>query len=183
MEDQDIPVQPPPLLPPPQPERQRPCRYCRQDIHKDANVCQHCRCHQNPLVQYSLTYGLLAVLLAFGFGIFQSCQAWTETIKAAQAAKDAKIATDNANAAAEEARKAQCNLIQTGFEIIVYTNHAVYLFYRIPPGMTEQDRKEIFGRIINLKERLKGEHSKANCPDFPELSSPTKIFGSPIPTQ
>jgi hypothetical protein len=85
MEDQEPPEQSSPLSPASQPDNQKPCRYCRQDIHIDAKVCQHCRYHQNRRVQYFpyiQSVGLLLTLVALGISSSHLMEARKQRIRA-----------------------------------------------------------------------------------------------------
>lgn len=179
MEDQEVPEQSPPS---PQPESQKLCRYCRQNIHKDAKACHHCRFHQSLFVQYFLSYGVLAVLVALGLSIFQLNEAWKERIAASEAVRNAESAVANANIAVEKAKKAQCDLIRTGFQLIDLSNTTYYyILHRV--ALLNEWKLEIFSGIDDLKKRLKEEHSKSDCPAFPELFFPTKTVGVKLPPQ
>ncbi len=74
-----------------EPEDQRLCRYCYQPIHINAKACHHCRFHQNLFVQYFLSYGVLALLLAFLIGAYQTNEARSERIAASEAVKLLKL--------------------------------------------------------------------------------------------
>jgi hypothetical protein len=99
MEDQKAPEQSPPLPSPSQPDGQKPCRYCRRDIHIDAKVCYHCRYHQSRFVQYFVSYGVLAALLAIIISVLQLNEARNERIDASEAKRDARIAVKQVQAA------------------------------------------------------------------------------------
>jgi hypothetical protein len=103
MEDQEVHLEQPPL--PPQPENGRLCRYCRQNIHTVAKVCQHCSCYQNSLIQGLRSYALLIPALVVLVGILQWCTIRQERTTASESVKNATIATDKATIAADEAKK------------------------------------------------------------------------------
>jgi hypothetical protein len=99
MEDQETLEQSSPLPSTSQPDNQKPCRYCRKPIHKDAKVCHHCRFHQSRFIQYFVSYGVLAALLALGISVFQLNEARNERIDASEAKRDARIAVEQVQAA------------------------------------------------------------------------------------
>jgi hypothetical protein len=122
-----------------------------------------------------MSYGVLVGLLALIISGFQLSEAWKERIAASEAMRNAEIAINNA-------KKAQCDLIQTGFKLADMNNNT---YYRVLPmiSTTAEARLEIFVGIDDMKRKLKEEHSKADCPTFPELFFPTKAFGLPTEVQ
>ena len=112
MEDQEAPEQSSPLPPPSQPNDQKPCRYCRKDIHIDAKVCQHCRYHQNPYVQYYpniQSVGLLLTLVALGISSCHFIEARKQRISASEARTEAISAKESA---IESVRKVEAVAVQ-----------------------------------------------------------------------
>jgi hypothetical protein len=85
------------------------CRYCRQPIDKDAKVCYHCRFDQSIFIQYFLSYGVLAALLALGISIFQLNEARTERITASEAKTEAIRAKESAT---ESVRRVEAVAVQ-----------------------------------------------------------------------
>src|SRR5262245_16769284 len=112
MEDQEAPGQSSPLPPPSQPDNQKPCRYCRQDIHIDAKVCQYCRYHQKRYVQY-LPYiqsgGLVVTIVALVLSFFQLREARQQRISASEARTEAVSAKESAT---ESERKVKAVVVQ-----------------------------------------------------------------------
>jgi hypothetical protein len=86
----------PPFLPP-EPKSMKLCRHCRREIHLEAKACHHCRFHQSLFVQYFLSYGMLAALLALGLSIFQLNEARKERVSASEAMRNAHSANERAS--------------------------------------------------------------------------------------
>jgi hypothetical protein len=112
MEDQEAPEQSSSLLPPSQPDSQKPCRYCRKDIHIDAKVCQHCRYHQKRYVQYYpniQSVGLLLTFVALGISSCHLMEARNQRISASEAKTEAIRAKESAT---ESVRRVEAVAVQ-----------------------------------------------------------------------